>query len=180
MENISNNLRGMYRDTLFNSENRLVFDSGWTSNTIVFNCRVLLASLFASFMKGEPVLGEGYMKVGWGSEDWRSGDLVQPAASQDVLVNEYRNKIVKIDSIRYLYEDNSPYLDENNEPYNRLEIKVTLGKNFPNESGHSDLREFGLFGKQKDKKERMINCVNHPLIQKAETDTLIRVVRLVF
>ncbi|MCG9967135.1 hypothetical protein L9W92_03585 [Pelotomaculum terephthalicicum JT] len=63
MENIGGTLRGMYRDTLFNVENKLVFDSGWISNTIVDNGRILLAA----FMKGEQNIGGiNWMMVGKG------------------------------------------------------------------------------------------------------------------
>jgi len=173
MESIGHNLRGMYRDTLFNSENRLVFDSGWTSNTIVNNCRVLLAS----FMKGEWDAGISYMKVGKGSDTW-SGIPVQPDVNQTDLLDAYLETIpISSASIEYLDVDNAS--TSTTGPTNRLEIKVSLDKGFPNKTGISNLREFGLFSKR-NKDELMINCVNHPLIQKEETDTLIRVIRLIF
>lgn len=173
MEDIGNTLRGMYRDTIFDAENRLVFDSGWVSNTIVVNGRVLLASL----MKGDPNASGIYcMKVGMGSEEWISNPN-QPAASVTDLVKPYKNKVT-IDP-----ETDISYLDEKSnktgQPTHRLEVRVVLGKDFPEKDKTSELREFGLFGRF-DKELRMINCVRHPLILKAAQETLIRVVRLVF
>ncbi|MCG9967134.1 hypothetical protein L9W92_03580 [Pelotomaculum terephthalicicum JT] len=55
-------------------------------------------------------------------------------------------------------------------------MRAVLGQDFPEKDKTSDLREFGLFSKDL----RMINCVRHPLIQKAASETLIRVVRLFF
>lgn len=170
MENISEGLRGMYRDTLFDSATRLVFDSGWISNTIVENGRILLAS----FMKGEPNIDGIYlMKVGKGLDAW-SNQPEQPAVSATDLTAPYSNNVL-IDSKQDIF-----YLDEKNnqtvEPTRRLEIRVVLGQDFPVKSETSKLREFGLFSKDL----RMINCVYHPLIQKAASETLIRVVRLFF
>jgi len=179
VEYIGDSLRGMYRDTLFNAENRLIFDSGWASNTIVYNCRVLLAS----FMKGESKIGISHMKVGWGCNTW-IGVPPKPDGTEDQLENAY-SETISIASMKYLHDENeSPFDPE--KPNNRLEIKVILYANVPvnpdpNNPEFSPLREFGLFSKQNDKAAaRMINCVRHPLIQKAKTDTLIRVVRLVF
>ena len=170
MENIGNSLRGMYRDTLFNSDNRLVFDSGWASNTIVEGCRILLAS----FMKGDAILGISYMKVGSGSG--------QPNTSLDELVSPYCEQPVDVE-INYMEDDGNGklILSTSSSPSKWLEITATLDPGFPNKNGCSELREFGLFSKQKhNNKDIMINCVFHPLIQKAETDTLKRVIRLFF
>ena len=53
MERIGASLKGIYRDILKGADNRIIHDSGWVSNTIVDNCRVLLAG----FMKSEPTDG---------------------------------------------------------------------------------------------------------------------------
>lgn len=170
MEDIGRVLCGMYRDTLFDSENRLVFDSGWISNTIVENGRVLLAAL----MKGEQnVGGISWMMVGKGSEAW-GNNPEQPPTSLTNLENPYQNK-VKINpakDISYLDDENN----KTGQPTRRLEVRVVLGQDFPEQDKTSELREFGLFGKDL----RMINCVRHPVIQKAASETLIRVVRLFF
>jgi len=173
MENVGGALRGMYRDTLFDAENRLVFDSGWISNTIVVNGRVLLAA----FMKRDQNAGGIYcMKVGMGLETWGS-DPEQPATSLTDLATPYKNKVL-IDP-----DTDISYLDGKNnktdQPTPRLEVRVVLGKDFPEKDKTSELREFGLFGRF-GKDLRMINCVRHPPIQKAASDTLIRVVRLIF
>ncbi len=170
MENIGGALRGMYRDTLFDAEDRLVFDSGWVSNTIVETGRILLAS----FMKGEQDIGGiCWMKVGKGLAAW-GNKPEQPAVTATDLRAPYSKK-VPIDSKQDIF-----YLDEKNnptgQPTRRLEIRVVMGQDFPEKDKTSDLREFGLFSKDL----RMINCVYHPLIQKAAPETLIRVVRLFF
>jgi hypothetical protein len=173
MENVGGALRGMYRDTIINAENQLVFDSGWISNTIVINGRVLLAAL----MKGDQNASGIYcMKVGMGSETWGNNPR-QPAVSLTDLVKPYK-KQVTIDpetDISYLDDkDNKP-----DQPTHRLEVRVVLGKDFPEKNKTCELREFGLFGRF-DRDLRMINCVRHPIIQKAASETLIRVVRLFF
>jgi hypothetical protein len=170
MENIGGALRGMYRDTLFDEQNRLVFDSGWISNTIVENGRILLAA----FMKGEQNIGGiCWMKVGKGLEAW-GNNPEQPETTLTNLETPYSKK-VKIDP-----ETDISYLDDKNNktdrPARRLEVRVVMGQDFPEKDKTSDLREFGLFSKDL----RMINCVHHPLIQKAASETLIRVVRLIF
>lgn len=173
MENIGGALHGMFRDTLFDAENRLVFDSGWISNTIVVNGRVLLAAL----MKGDQnASGISCMKVGMGLEAW-GNNPEQPVASLTDLETPYKNT-VPIDpktDISYLNDKNN----KTDRPTHRLEIRVVLGKGFPERDKTSELREFGLFGRF-DKNLLMVNCVRHPLIQKAASETLIRVVRLVF
>lgn len=170
MEHMGGLLRGMYRDTLLDANHRLVFDSGWVSNTIVENGRVLLAAL----MKGEPGAGGiGWMKVGEGLDKWDERPETAAVSLTD-LERPYRNK-AKIDP-----EKDISYLDDNNQktgrPTRRLEVRVVMGQDFPEKEQTCALREFGLFSKDL----RMINCVRHPLIQKAASETLIRVVRLFF
>lgn len=170
MENIGDVVRGMYRDSLFDAENQQVFDSGWKSNTIVEGCRILLAA----FMKGEQNIGGiSWMMVGKGSEVW-SNTPQQPATSLTSLESPYPDKIkiIPAKDISYLDEQNN----KTDLPTRRLEIRVVMGQDFPEAGKTSELREFGLFGKDL----RMINCVRHPVIQKAATETLIRVVRLIF
>jgi len=170
MENIGGALRGMYRDTLFDSVGRLIFDSGWIHNTIVKNGRILLASL----MKGEDVGGIYCMKVGKGLAEW--DNKPEEASDTDTdLTMPYTSPI------NIIPEQDIFYLDEitnykTSIPTSRLEIRVVMKPNFPESNLTSELREFGLFSKDLN----MINCVRHPLIQKAASETLIRVVQLFF
>jgi len=169
MENIGKALRGMYRDTVFDSADRLIYDSGWMSNTIVENGRILLASL----MKGEDVGGICYMKVGKGLSAW-GGEPEAAAASVEDLETPYEQTIlIKSDQDIFYLDENG---DQTSKPTSRLEVRVAMEQGFPVANQTCDLREFGLFNKDL----RMINCVYHPLIQKAATETLIRTIRLFF
>jgi hypothetical protein len=173
MENVGAALRGMYRDTIYDVENRLVYDSGWKSNTIVVNCRVLLACM----MKGTGASGISGMKVGRGEEAWDNDPGPPPVDDKDPtlnkLVNEYVTKQPLAFEISFL-DGNEKKTDQ---PTRRLEITVVLPADVPVEGQASPLREFALYG---NNGQNMINCVRHPVIQKTAAETVIRTVWLYF
>lgn len=171
-------VKGIYRDVLRDELGRAVFDSGWKSNTIVFQCRQLLAAL----MKGDAAdapLGINSFKIGMGNSDW---DKITPPPI-DPKTTQLEDK-----NVWTIPRDNLTlqYLDERNQiskaPTNKLEIVTTLGPNQPPSPDYPSpypLREFGLFGKIKDQ-EYMIDYVRHMLIEKDSAVTLERRVHLIF
>jgi hypothetical protein len=169
-------LRGMYRDILAGHDGRVVYDSGWHSNTIVDNCRTLLAG----FMRNQTAGGISFLAVGQGDPAWdTSGAPAPDPGTTTDLVNRFAGTIAAADLVL-------EYLDATDAvtgtPTNRIQVTATLPPGFPTPlPGQSTypLREFGLFGTL-DGGDIMINCIRHPVIQKDATTSLIRVVRLYF
>lgn len=179
MENIGLAIRGIYRDILKGADGRLVFDSGWTSNTIVDRCRILLAG----FMKNEPTEptdGVRYLAVGRGLETWDTDGAPAPdPASTTDLENRFNPPLPLADL-------DLDYLDQNADvvvgPTNRLQITARLEPGYPTPVAPLStypLREFGLFGRFSGT-DYIINLIRHPVIHKDQSATLIRVVRLYF
>lgn len=178
MTMIGNSIKGIYRDLLKGPNDDIIYDSGWVSNTIVDNCRNLLAG----FMKNDPsesIEGIRYLAVGKGLEEWDISGAPPPNSSVIQLVdkNPFQIQVADLDLV---------YLRENDEevkgPTNRLQITATLGTNKPPAVASVSsypLREFGLFGKFGGE-PYMIDCIRHPVIHKDVSATLIRVVRLYF
>ena len=179
MEKIGNSIRGIYRDILRTSDNRVVSDSGWKSNIIVDRCRDLLAA----FMSKKDTVGVNKLMVGKGEESWDT-TTPAPTATQSVLTDPapFAVDVGPHDIV---------FLDENDTqvegPTSRLQVTVTLGENQPppvaGESSYP-LREFGLFGQFTDNAgtvhDFMIDCVHHPVIRKDASTSLERIVRLYF
>jgi hypothetical protein len=186
MDVIGKSIKGFYRDRLMGPDNRLIYDSGWVSNVIVDNCRVLLARLIKNEVSG----GIRYLAVGPGEEEWDDEDKGIPAPEDTTpdLVAPYHK--VLVDSaedtrleLAYLNKDDVAVEEP---PMPRLQITATLAPGFPPPPSETErtypLREFGLFGGSPDPhgERYLINCVRHPVIHKHETATLIRVIRLYF
>lgn len=181
MEMIAKSMKGIYRDILKGSKNNIIYDSGWVSNTIVDNCRNLLAA----FMKNDQPKGIQFLAVGQGKKEWDTTGAPPPESSVTQLEDPNPYKI-QVDDIDF----NLVYLNENDVevdgPTNRLQITATLGHNEPPAVASVSsypLREFGLFGQYFDGTkyhEYMIDCIRHPVIHKDVSATLIRVVRLYF
>lgn len=176
MHGLDHVLKGMYRDILQGPDGDVRHDSGWTSNTIVERCHVLLAG----FMNHDLTNGIQFLAVGRGDAAWDTpaGPPPPPATATD-LVNRFPETI-PFDQL------DLTYLDLNNEvvagPTNRLQITATLSEGFPTPpAGLSafPLREFGLFGNFGGE-DYMINYIRHPVIHKDTASSLIRVVRLQF
>ncbi len=175
MKSISATMSGIYRDRLIGPDKRLLHDSGWVSNTIVTNCRVLLAG----FMKNDFPNGIQFMAVGQGDEAWDSTGPPAADESDTDLVNRFAPEIeVSALQIDFLNETDQPTVT----PTNRLQITATLSPGYPAPIAPLNtypLREFGLFGRAGGA-DYMINYIRHPAIHKDAAATLIRVVRLFF
>jgi hypothetical protein len=175
MEKVGVFLKGMYRDILTAGDGRVLYDSGWASNTIVDRCRILLAG----FMKNESSSGIQFLAVGQGSVDWDADGLPTPDTTSTDLVTRYNPTIpVNRLSLAYLNEKGEVVVN----PTNRLQIKATLEPGYPPPLASSKtypLREFGLFGSFGDD-DYMINNIQHPVIHKDATTTLVRVIQLYF
>lgn len=176
MEKIATNLKGIYRDILMEPEQEIVFDSGWNSNTIVDQCRMLLAG----FIGQDSSAGVQHLAVGQGDPAWDdSGIPVTDPETTTSLVNAHSPPIDHtVLDFTYLDATDNPTTG----PTSRLQISATLNPDYPPPlPGMTTypLREFGLFG-QYDGSYYMINCIRHPVIHKGATATLIRTVRLFF
>jgi hypothetical protein len=176
METVGTLIKGIYRDVLTAGDGRILYDSGWATNTIVDRCRILIAG----FMKNEPTSGIQCLAVGQGSKDWDAAGPPDPdpTATTD-LVMRYDSAIpLNSLSLTYLDEDAKAVAS----PTDRLQVTATLGPGYPpplKPLNTYPLREFGLFGRF-DGKEYMINSVRHPVIHKDAAATLVRVIRLYF
>jgi hypothetical protein len=169
-------IKGIYSDRLLDAGGRPLFASGWRSNMIVLNCRVLIAGLLRDDANEAP-LGIQSLKLGKGLASW---DTVPPAAPDPNTMT----KLVDPDpyvipraalAFRYLTTSN----DTSNVPTNRLEVMATLGPGEPASNTPYPLREFGLFGSLKGT-DFMIDYIRHPLIEKDSAVTLERRVQLIF
>lgn len=181
-------IKGIYRDLLKGPDSRVIFDSGWRSNTIVQQCKVLIAG----FMKNGSPSGIQCLAVGKGKEEWDTqwNTANPPGPASDTvtnLENRYSPPITvppvsPVPGQEYL---EISYLDESDKVSgkvtNRLQIKATLNPGYPApiQFNAYPLREFGLFGSFGGK-DYMINCVRHPVIYKDASATLVREIKLYF
>src|SRR5690606_30392801 len=124
MEPMNTPIAGIYRDRLKRPDGTLIYDSGWTSNTIVDRCRILLAG----FMKNESADGIAYLSFGRGDPAWDSGGLPAPGPEATDLVNRYPEIIEAVD-LELDYLDNSGQVVAG--PTSRLQIRATLEPGFP-------------------------------------------------
>lgn len=176
MEKICRNMKGIYRDVLLEPDKGAVFDSGWNSNTIVDQCRMLLAG----FIRQDTAAGVQHLAVGQGDQGWDDNGI--PATDPETttsLLNAHTPPITHSD-LDFIYLDDSDNPAAG--PTNRVQISATLEPDYPPPlPGQTTypLREFGLFGEY-DGSSFMINCIRHPVIHKGATATLIRVIRLYF
>ncbi len=147
-------LYGMYHDVLRDPHGTAIWDSGWRKNTIVVDCRRLLAGL-----TGPPL----------------------PDGTQTALVDHNPFTVPRASlQINYLTGTGSTV---SGTPTNRIQIVAQLGPNVPTwpDANHpvSTLREFGLVG-QLDSTTVLINYVRHLAIVKDPASTLVRTIWLVF
>ena len=181
---LTTELRGMYRDVLRDPAGRVTWDSGWNKNTIVADCRRLLAAL----MKGAPnTLGIQGLQVGSGSDTWdQAGTMPVASPSTTKLVDPKPftvNPAVPGATFQLAYllpNSSTPTSD----PTNRLQIVATLGPNVPPwpkpvEHPSSTLREFGLVATLNNA-PALVNYVIHPAIPKDPASTLERTIWLIF
>lgn len=180
MEQIGNSIKGIYRDILKNSDNIVIYDSGWRSNIIVNSCRMLLAA----FMKNEKAIGIRSLKVGKGDPSWDINGTPAPDAGITALLDP-SPYVVPVEKLVI------DYLDENDEvvpgPSARLQVSVVLGQDQPPAVAPLSsypMREFGIFAQYTDNlgkvNEFMIDCIRHTVINKDVTARLERAVKLYF
>lgn len=177
-------LRGMYHDVLRDAAGRVVWDGGWRKNTIVADCRRLLAALMKG---GSNALGIQGLQVGSGLDTWdQAGTMPVASPSTTKLADPKPPFTVKAGIPNVTFQ--MAYLLPNsatttNTPTNRLQIIATLGPNVPdwpkNEHPSSTLREFGLVA-QLEGAPVLVNYVIHPAIPKDPASTLERTIWLVF
>ncbi|MFH1217116.1 MAG: hypothetical protein V1706_11510 [Pseudomonadota bacterium] len=174
-QRITGQLKGIYRDIVKNGDGGIIHDSGWTSNTIVECCRILLAG----FIRNEPSDGIRHMAFGQGLDAWDDGGPPPPDSMATGLVTPYNPPIAFTDlSVVYLNEG----LSEVATPTSRLQITAILEPGYPTPLAPLTtypLREFGLFGRLGGT-DFMINSIRHAVIHKDTSATLIRMIRLFF
>src|SRR5579859_482457 len=137
-------LHGTYHDVLHDRDGRLVWDRGWTRNTVVVSCR----SLLAAFLGGTPAsLGIQGLRVGQGSDSWDLTSPPTPSPTQTALVDP-NPFLLPPASLQINFLSGGTVT---NSPTNRIQIVATLGPNAPSwpDANHAsgNLREFGLVGK---------------------------------
>ena len=145
-------MQGKYRDLVLDQHSRPLFDSGWTSNTIVDSAWPLIAGL----LKNDPALdGILFWAVGAGDPAW---DGAHPGASAATtrLQDEIDRQAIPAAAIDYLNQDGTPAAG----PTTRLEISTVFSWPEPR-----TVREFGLFGGNATAARNsghLINYVIHP------------------
>jgi hypothetical protein len=175
-ERMTGELQGHFRDVLRDADGRVIWDRGWTKNTIVVDCRRLLAGFMAS---ATTTLGIQGLRVGQGNASWDTSGPPAPQPTQTALVdpNPY---LVPHNALQIDYLDGTTV---SSTPTNRIQIIATLGPNVPSwpDANHvaANLREFGLVG-QLNGAETLINYVTHQVIVKDPSSTLTRTIWLVF
>ncbi len=172
-------LYGMYHDVLRDPRGTAIWDSGWRKNTIVVDCRRLLAG----FMHGAPTgaLGLQGLQVGAGDPVWDQTGPPLPDGTQTALVDHNPFTVPRASlQINYLTGTGSTV---SGTPTNQIQIVAQLGPNVPTwpDANHpvSTLREFGLVG-QLDSTTVLINYVRHVAIVKDPASTLVRTIWLAF
>lgn len=165
--------QGCYGDRIV-TETGETIDLGWRSNLIVDGCRVMLATR----MRVDRSTGIQMLLVGRGLDEWDSEPPLPASRETNSLVDPNPFRIIlSAREIRYLRADGTL----SNAPTSRLQITATLEPGEPPISDGDDvpLREFGLFGKVRNRRT-MLNYVRHPVIHKKAGDRLVRTIRLEF
>lgn len=171
---VTEGLYGIYHDVLRNREGRIVWDRGWCKNTIVTDCRRLLAS----FMRGAPAaIGIRGLMVGSGDPAWDNTSTPPATPGQTALVDPapFTFNLTSA-QINYLNPTTGVVSAT---PTQRIQIVAALGAGVPPGPNPITLREFGLVG-QIGGANILINYVTHPAIVKDPTSTLERTIWLVF
>ncbi len=171
-------LQGSYRDVVTDAHGQVTWDSGWRKNTILVDCRRLLAA----FMGGEAnTAGIQGLRVGAGNAAWDNGLPPQPQPTDGLYDTKPYTAPLAALKLQYL----DPVTGAPSATVtNRLQIVVTLGPGMPNWPGDgvhasATLREFGLVGKL-DNALVLVNAVRHVAIAKDSVSTLVRTIQLVF
>ncbi len=170
-------VQGIWQDRLLDETGRVIHDSGLRRNTILVDCRRVLAG----FMLGAPdTLGIQALHVGAGLEAW--DDQGPPAPQTSDGLADAHPFVVPLADL------DIAFLDPNADavsllPTNRIRIRTQLGPNMPPwpdaDHANSTLREFGLAARLNGANV-LINLVRHPAIAKDPASTLERTIWLVF
>jgi hypothetical protein len=191
-------LSGSYRDVMSDAAGRVTWDSGWRKNTIVLDCRRLLAAFMC---QQQGTLGIGWLRVGAGNPDWDNlgtGHLPPPGPMTKNLEDSAAVDVPLL-PVAFSYVDENGSKSE--KTTNRLQIVATLAPGVPTwldaktnpKHGSVTLREFGLVGTLgvpvpagsppgtlPTTEKVLINAVRHVAIAKSSIDTLVRTIQLVF
>jgi len=178
---VTEGLHGRYRDVIRDGNGRIRYDSGWMNNTIVVDCRRLLAG----FMRGAPTVTVGIegLQLGAGLDLWDQTGAPQPAPGQTQLVDPNPHTVDRA-SLRIDYLDPATG-NVSALPTSRIQIVAQIRPGVPpwpdGNPNHASptLREFGLVARL-DGNTVLINSVRHPAIPKDPTSTLDRTIWLVF
>jgi len=178
-EHPTDGLYGQFRDVLYDAAGRRVWDRGWVRNTIVGDCRRLLAG----FVRGAPTLTEGVfgLAVGAGLPAWDTSGPPQPSPNQASLVDAHPHLVPRAQlQLEFINPTNGTISPQ---PTGTLQLKASLGPGIPAwpDGFHatSTLREFGLVARLNNV-QVLINYRTHPAIAKDPASTLERTIWLVF
>jgi hypothetical protein len=170
-------LYGIFHDVLRDAHGQITWAGGWQKNTIVTDCRRLLAG----FLRGTPTGAVGIqgLRVGAGLAVWDQPPGPPPPASNQAALVDLKSHLIPRANLQFSYLTGSTVTGT---PTNRLQIVAILGPAVPPwpDANHptSTLREFGLIG-QLDGNDILINYRTHPAIAKDPSSTLERTIWLV-
>jgi hypothetical protein len=178
-EHAGQRLYGRFRDVLYDAEGRPVWDRGWVRNTIVADCRRLLAG----FVRGKPTTSEAVigLAVGAGLPAWDTGGPPIPSPTQAALVDAHPHLVPRAQlQMEFINPSNGTISVQ---PTGTLQLKATLGPGVPAwpDGFHptGTLREFGLMARLNGT-DILINYRTHIAIAKDPASTLERTIWLVF
>lgn len=178
-EHMTEGLYGQFRDVLYDGGGQRVWERGWVCNTIVADCRRLLAG----FVRGTPTASEAVvgLAVGAGLAAWDSSGPPQPSPTQAALVDGHPFVVPRAQlQMDYINPANGTVSAQ---PTATLQLKAVLGPGVPGwpDGFHptSTLREFGLTARLNGT-DILINYRTHPAIAKDPASTLERTIWLVF
>src|SRR4051812_42638568 len=123
-QSVTEGLQGRFRDVLRDRRGQVIWDGGWRANTIVGDCRRLLAG----FMRGAPTasLGIQGLQVGRGDPAWDV--LFQPApATQAALVDAHPFTVPRA-ALTFSYLTGGVVSPT---PTNELQVFASLGPGSP-------------------------------------------------
>jgi len=179
-------IEGVYRDTL-NSDDEVVVDTGWRSNTIVADFGRFLATLMKRDF--EKKVGIEYIAVGGGNgNDAKFKEIVASFFASKELKKPYKTdgrwawaKKIDVSDMLYLNDDQTV----TGEVTNRLKIDVEIEKGKPVKETLV-FEEFALLGIDESDGEPdtskmfFVDYVNHAPITKDESMKLTRTIVLTF
>ena len=178
-ENPAQGLYGQFRDVLYDAAGHGVWDHGWVRNTIVADCRRLLAG----FVRGTPTVSEAVigLAVGAGLPAWDSSGPPNPSPTQTTLVDAHPHLVPRAQlQLDFINPSNGTISVQ---PTGTLQLKAILGPGVPAwpDGFHSTstLREFGLVARLNGT-DVLINYRTHIAIAKDPASTLERSIWLVF